>query len=153
MKYFIFAIALSFSFSCSSDLREVKLSDNQAILEACPGMEWVFGKNYKNSTLLAEDIKLAEKLLNECFAREKTGIVNPFAGRSPGDYMRQFIGAENEAGEKIILINCFSRNHLDSFKVWKTSFVKASDGGNNFFHLKINVTKGIYYDLQVNTAP
>ena len=126
------------------------LNPNQTIIDASKNMEWVFGKNYKSWTPSGTDIENAEKLITECFNDQKTGTLNRLLNRKPEDYYRQFVGAINEKGEKIIWVNCFCEKEINFFKDWKTNIIMVADGGNCFFNLKINVDKNNYFDVMVN---
>lgn len=63
-------------------------------------------------------------------------------------YKRQYIAVTNTKGEKEVWVNIFCRT--DYFLNWKTKLFNVKDGGNCFFNLKINLTKGMYYDFYVN---
>jgi len=126
------------------------LGSDQAVIETTGDMEWVFGKNYKPWTPTESDIQKAENLITQCFNDQKRGTVNRLLNRKPEDYCRQFFGAINEKGEKIIWINCFCKDQITSFKDWKTKLRVVSDGGNCFFNMKVNIDKNDYYDVMVN---
>ena len=66
-------------------------------------------------------------------------------------YIVQSIAVRNKNGEKEIWLNCIHKNVLDDFdNDWKRTIMLIGDGGPYFFNIKINLTKKIYYDLQVN---
>src|SRR5260370_4573202 len=125
------------------------LKSNQTIIPAAPNMDLIYGSNYKNWNPELSDIEKAEKLLKECSIKEKKGDSGrPFA--KPLDrYDRQFIGAINENGDKIIWVNCFCKERENFFIGWKDKIVFIDDAGTCFFNVKINITKNIYYDLTV----
>src|SRR5258706_5004145 len=110
-----------------------ELKDNQAIIKTPEKMEWLFGKGYKSWTPENSDIETAEKLLYDCIAKERTGTVDHLLNRKLEDYNRQFIGAEEENGEKTIYINCFCKAEEKTLKDWKTMMFSVADGGNCFF--------------------
>ncbi len=136
--------------SCSKMLSTASLKPNETIIEADKRMEWAFGKNYKNWTPEASDIETAEKILKDCFEKQKMATRNELLNRVPDDYNMQFVGAINENGEKIIWINSFCKEEESSFKEWKTKIFSVADGGNCFFNVKINISKNTYFDLMVN---
>lgn len=127
-----------------------ELKPYQAIVSVRENMNWAFGRNYKPWTPEPNDIELAEKLLKECFDKEKSGTVNPFFGKSLDEYNRQFIGAVIEGGNRVILVNCFCRSEEKILNKWRDELVLVADGGNCFFHLKVNIDTGRYYGLMVN---
>jgi hypothetical protein len=66
-------------------------------------------------------------------------------------YVVQSIAVRNKNGEKEIWLNCIHKNVLNDFdNDWKKAIMLILDGGPYFFNIKINLTKKIYYDLQVN---
>jgi hypothetical protein len=62
-------------------------------------------------------------------------------------YTKQLLPAINKNGEKIVYINCFGGKPSEDF--WKHELVQVSDGGNNFFNLIINITKGTFYNVKI----
>lgn len=126
------------------------MKPDEALIDAGKNLDWVFGKNYAGWTPGDKDIETSEKLLNDCFDKQKSGTVNRLLNRKPDDYDRQFIGAIDPNGDKIIWINCFCKGEESSFKDWKNKIVFVNDGGDCFFNVKINITKNTYYDLMVN---
>lgn len=63
------------------------------------------------------------------------------------NYKRQYIATLNSKGEKEVWVNCFCAAWKEN---WKNDLIIVKDGGNCFFHLKINVTTKKYYDLMIN---
>lgn len=126
------------------------LKPYQAIIPSEAKMDWLFGKNYKSWTPSDNDIEDAEKLLYTGYVDQKRGTVNRLLYRNLEDYDRQFVGAIDENGDKIIWINCFCKKEEGSFKKWKEEIVHVADGGNCFFNMKANITKNTYTDFIVN---
>lgn len=62
-------------------------------------------------------------------------------------YGRQYVAYINEKGEKEVWINCFCFVHNNE---WKKAVFTASDGGNCFFNLTVNLTMNKVLDLSVN---
>lgn len=62
-------------------------------------------------------------------------------------YKRQYMAAINDKGEKVVWINCFC-DQWDKHS--RTSPYIVMDGGNCYFNLKVNLTKGMCYELMVN---
>lgn len=136
--------------SCSRNQSAASLNPNQTIIDADKSMDWVFGKNFTSWTPEENDIDAAEKLLKDCFDSQKNAAKNRFLNKSLDDYDRQFIGAVNENGDKIIWVNCFCNTQENYFKDWKTKLVFVKDGGNCYFNLIVNITKNTYSDLMIN---
>lgn len=62
-------------------------------------------------------------------------------------YKIQYLPIVNSKGEKEVWVNCFCST---GNRNWKETIISAKDGGNCFFKLKINLTKGYYYEFSVN---
>ncbi len=127
-----------------------KLEPNQVIIKPSDEQfKTIFGDKYKYRELAADEIPAAEKLLKECFNKDKSGTVDHFLDRSLDEYNRQFVGAADAAGDKIIWVNCAAKSDKDN-GAWKNRLILSTGGGNNFFNVKINSSKGNYYDLKIN---
>jgi hypothetical protein len=64
------------------------------------------------------------------------------------NYKRQYIAIINRNGEKEVCLNFFCKSFQDD--KWKTQWIEVMDGGNCFFHLKINLTRRFIYNFSVN---
>lgn len=129
---------------------KAELQDDETIINAPADLNWAFGKGYKNYTPGSEDIKTALAVLNECFRKESSGTNNPFTGRKPDDYIKQFIGAEIYGGDKVIMINCFCKDSEKNLQNWRSEMVLVPDGGNCYFRVTVNLGRKSYYNLMVN---
>lgn len=123
---------------------------------------WAFN-DCSPADLTNDDLIQIEKLLRECvdnYNPEQEKQFNEIKSKYPGykfykkhfiidleRYRRQYIAVTNKEGEKEVWINCFCDKEID---YWKTDIVFVFDGGNCFFNLKVNLTKGEYYELLVN---
>jgi hypothetical protein len=65
-------------------------------------------------------------------------------------YNRQYIAILNENGEKEVYVNCFKNSHVRKDEYWKSDLYIVMDGGSAYFKVKINLTKGFYYNFSVN---
>ncbi len=61
---------------------------------------------------------------------------------------RQYIPVINEVGEKVVWINLFCDDW--GSENWKSEIMMVNDGGNCYFNLKINLSKGTYSELFIN---
>ena len=138
-----------------TDNKTVKytLNSHKVILPAESGMEWLFGKNYKNWNPSDDDIEAADKLFIEGFNDQKRGTVDRVLYRKPEEYYRQYVGVTDSTGDKIIWINCFCDKEADTFKDWKERIIRVSDGGNCFINVKTNISKNKYTEFNVNGGP
>jgi len=133
-----------------------------AVLPLDTAQCWVF-KDCSPADLTNDDLIQIERLLRDCIDKynpiqEKR--FNEINAKYPGRrfykehfvidlklYRRQYIAATNKTGEKEVWINCFCDKDE---AYWKTGIVEVFDGGNCYFNLRVNLTKGEYYELIVN---
>ena len=112
------------------------------------------------TSLTEKEIETIEPLFEESIERYNAGQENIYerihAKHSDvkrgdfiidaGKYKRQYIAVVTPTGEKLVWINCF----CDTNGNWKKDIVEMLDGGNCFFNVMINLTKGKYYNFSVN---
>lgn len=123
---------------------------------------WLF-KNASPSELNHSDLIQIEQILTNCIDEYNPGQKQEFEELSTKypdqnfrisdfiielkEYKRQYVPVINENGEKEIWVNCFcGAMNMD----WKKAMVLVNDGGNCYFQMRINLTKGSYFDFMVN---
>jgi hypothetical protein len=147
--------------SQNSTTMQVPDSSQYVILPFYSSVNWPF-QDAQPAALDSADLASIEQLLSECIneynvaqvkAFEKVKEENPNATIHKGEYVidlipykRQYVAVTNKKGEKEVWVNCFCMD----MKNWKTDIVRVMDGGNCFFHVKINLTKNTFYQLSVN---
>jgi hypothetical protein len=109
-------------------------------------MEYLF-ENSIASELTIDDLGIINNILSNAIYKYN---MNESKDIILSKYKRQYIAVYNEYGEKEVYINCFNAKYIEELGYWKTKLVVVRDGGNNFFQLKINLSKKIYYDFFVN---
>ncbi|MDB5274058.1 MAG: hypothetical protein JWO58_2425 [Chitinophagaceae bacterium] len=136
-------------------------SSQYVILPFYASVNWPF-QDAQPAALDSSDFASIEQLLAESIneynaaqvkAFEKAKEENPNATVHKGEYVidyatykRQYVAVTNKKGEKEVWVNCFCMD----MKNWKTDIVLVMDGGNCFFHVKINLIKKTHYQLSVN---
>jgi hypothetical protein len=175
MKTLILIILISI-ISCNGTEKSPKVKTNEktqteftlpkseyVILPFNKKKNWIF-KNAKQTELtqtelikIEEILKIAVKKNNENQEKEvkthnekypkdkwnKTGYELSLDGKK-----RQYIPVINENGEKEVWINFFCNDW--GSENWKSEIMIVMDGGNCYFNLKINLTKGSYSELYIN---
>jgi hypothetical protein len=110
-----------------------------------------FGESYRRAVLTKLDVKIIDSLVEQCVADYNSSLKPEFKhfgiDLNRGNYRKQLVAATNTKGEKEVWINCFCR--ADDIR-WKTEIMYVDDGGSCYFKLRVNLTKGTYYDLGVN---
>lgn len=130
------------------------LKDDETIIEVGTHMEWVFGKDYKSWRPSGEDIEKSRQMIRKCFEDQEDAYVNRVLNRKPEDYCKQYVGAVNSNGERILWINMFCKKEIEMFKKWKTDILFVADGGNCFLQIKFNWEKNDgHYEFKVNGGP
>ena len=110
--------------------------------------DYIFDKSYKPAKLTITDINEIDNLINKAVKKHNKTATKYFQIENPSRYYKQFIAAINSKGEKIAWANCFCS--IKDVNYWKKSAVLSADGGNCYFKLKINLSKGTTYDFTVN---
>lgn len=104
-------------------------------------------KDCKPTELTADDIQKIETLLSDCITNNNSDRNRLTDIEDLKRYKRQYVAVINSTGEKEVWVNCFCDA---SNKDWKNEIIEVLDGGNCYFNLKINLTKGQCYDLMIN---
>jgi len=89
-----------------------------------------------------EEVVKAESILKSCVSTDQYGADSLFIKANSiqklSNYKRQYFGAINGRGQKLIWINCFHKED-NSFADWKTEEVSVQDGGDWFFNIVTNI--------------
>ena len=102
----------------------------------------------KPTNLTKLEIDTVETILRQAVQQYNQGMKNErYLIKPLTNYIRQYIPVLNDKGEREVYVNCFCSTGDDK---WKTEIVGASDGGNCYFHVKINLTAKTYSQLAVN---
>lgn len=125
---------------------------------------YIFGKDHfvlmtienqqERYTPEKQDIHLAERVLKEGLAVVNNPMNNqgggcPVIHKNLKKYIRQYVGFVNEAGEKVIWINFIWKSDADEKRLAK-EIGSALDGCSHYWNIKVNLDKGILYELNVN---
>lgn len=102
---------------------------------------------YKPKTLKPYDLEQNElikmdEILNKCFIENNEKL------RKKENYIFQCIAVINENEEKEVWVSCYckNKNRKENYKYW---LIDMCDGGNCNVHLKVNLTKNNYSELNV----
>ncbi|RYU95644.1 hypothetical protein [Emticicia agri] len=169
MKYLLFTLIALYIISCRQTPSKVNVSKEKIVDKSIIGIlpydsteKWAF-ENGKQAELTDNDFVIIEELLESrinSYNNHQQKRYNKIKAKHPEYtlrkedfiidlkvYKRQYVAITNSKGEKEVWVNCF----CDIFNEnWKKDIVIVLDGGNCYFNLKINITKGTYYDLMVN---
>jgi len=122
----------------------------------------LFDNRCKPAILTADDIDQIEKIIADTVKgynnlirknNQNYNLGYSFINR-PDNYYKQFITVSNLQGEKEVWVNCFCYNYLKAngqdADYWKKGIIRVNDGGNCFFQLKINLTRNVLKEFNVN---
>ena len=124
---------------------------------------WIGERPSKDFELSIDDIKECEILIAELINKYNTEQEKRFIemnAKYPGQidkmdyiidlkrYKRQYMSTISLSRQMIVYINFFC--YQEGMDYWKSELVQVEDGGNCFFHLKINLTTKIVSELNVN---
>ena len=121
----------------------------------------IFPSNYvdliggERFTPIRTEVDQAEKALTEDLEKTNNSLINqdgkynPIIHKNLKKYNRQYFGYIDKNGDKILLINCFWKQK-NRFVNWKKERVMVLDGGSHYWSIKLNLTTGKLFDLNVN---
>lgn len=102
---------------------------------------------YKPKTLKPYDLEQNEliqidNILKKCFTENKEKL------RKKENYIFQCIAVINQNEEKEVWVSCYcnNKNRKENYKYW---LIDMCDGGNCNVHLKVNLTKNNYSELNI----
>lgn len=89
-----------------------------------------------------EDVVMAERILKRCAEVDEIGADSLATGEvnDLSTYRRQYFGGINEKGQKLIWINCFSKESEFDHNDWKKEIVEVQDGGDWYFNVVTNIS-------------
>jgi hypothetical protein len=100
-----------------------------------------FDKNVKSYDLNTNELFQVDQILNQCISQHLS--------MNSEEYFKQCIAIKNPDNETIVWVNCLCKQ--DNFsKAFRYEIIHVSDGGDCFFRVKINLSKGTYFDLFIN---
>lgn len=130
-------------FSCTNtESEEINLSEIEYNILRLDNGEGIFEDTCNYHYIIKEEIRKAEKVFRQAIENYNKNSKEPL---DHNEYGRQYIGAETPRGDVLIYINCFK--YPQRFSQKGLFRVEVSDGGDDYLHVMINVTKGelIYF--------
>ncbi|KAA9339683.1 hypothetical protein F0P96_03450 [Hymenobacter busanensis] len=116
-------------------------------------------QSFKPAMLSAVELAAIDHMLQACVADFNTMQRQELSKRELAPYIdkkqffidlprykRQYVAVLNSRGEKEVWVNCFCSDETN----WRTQIVDVDDGGNCFFNVTINLSKGIWHDMAAN---
>lgn len=102
---------------------------------------------YKPKTIKPYDLEQSElfqidTILKKCFTENKEKL------RKKENYIFQCIAVLNQNQEKEVWVSCYCKNN-DRKENYKDRLIDMCDGGNCNVHLKVNLTKNDYTELNI----
>ena len=115
------------------------------------GDNYPFSTGYAPTTLAESDINDIENIFKKCVSDYNASLDQDhrdfIIDLDKNSYKKQLVPGKNSKGEKVVWVNCLCRVHDQS---WKSRIYSLEDGGNCYFHFKVNLQTKEYYDLIVN---
>lgn len=102
-----------------------------------------------------QEVKKAEQLLANQIEELNKEELNqdskecPDIDKNLNKYIRQYIGYINTSGEKIILINMLWAKDVD-YGGLDSEYILVFDGCSHYWKVKVNLSSGKVYDLEIN---
>lgn len=166
MKLLMFVFLFTFNLNClyANEFEKIENKDTLYILtKKYEGIVW--NKNYpinvKDNKIYRwnpciKDIEIAELIMEEYLNKISDSILVNQYGTCPiihlnlNKYIRQYIGIINEKGDKIIKINCFWNEYINSYPNWKTNLVNVDDGCSFYWSIKVDIYNKVCFDYYIN---
>ena len=109
---------------------------------------WLFEGRCLNADLSVSDVNTIDRLVRECIDEYMQGR----SRRSPDavsrrGYNLQLVAVINPHGEKEVWVNGLCKRAKHN---WRSDIVLVMDGGNCYYKLRINLTKGTFYGFGIN---
>jgi hypothetical protein len=154
-KWFLLAFAV---FSCTTNENalaqgtqsKVPAADysSMVVLPFDTNYYWIFEGKCKNAALSTVEIDMVDALVKDCIAQymKDRKRDDQYAVARKG-YNLQLVAVTNEHGEKEVWVNAICKRSTDN---WRSGIVMVMDGGNCYYHMKVNLSKKTYYDFGVN---
>ncbi len=137
----------------SQEYKVAKVDDSQNIILDTKDFSGVIFKYTSNEsskfhskgfTPTIEEVFKAERIFQQCLKVKKVGSdgmeIESRRIQHPSKYLRQYFGCYNEKGDKMIFLNCLSKEIKSTSDDWKNKQISTKDGGNNYFTILINIT-------------
>lgn len=126
--------------------------------------QYLFSKSFTSTDLTEKQIMECEKLLKlfvKDYNIEATSKFDEMTKKHPNikfnildftielnDYGRQYMSVVSNKGEIVVFVNCFCCP--TNFNYRDKKLVRVDDGGNCFFHFKVDLTKKKIFDFMEN---
>lgn len=88
----------------------------------------------------SELIKIKKIIIQQLEAKDKI-----FKNKKVTDYYKQCVFAINKKGETEVIIHGINKHSSLQKKYWKYKILNVSDGGNDYFEMKINLNTNLVY--------
>lgn len=124
--------------------------DKQFVMNSTAKLDLVVGQEYPRAELSAEDIKLADSLVNHFVQANYRHYDWSRKIENYYDYYRQYAAYKESPSRIILIINAFRHNKNPGNIDLREQFVVARGGGSNFFQVKVDLFNKTCFDLRVN---
>ncbi|MFA0963838.1 hypothetical protein AB9P05_18680 [Roseivirga sp. BDSF3-8] len=148
-------ILLSSTFACSQSKKMFDIDESYKGVIVTKDVDIFVDdkKEWFEPTL--EEVKKAEQMLANQIEKINKWKLNQVSKQCPvidknlNKYIRQYIGYTNTSGEKIILINMLWAKDVD-YGGLDTEYILVFDGCSHYWKVKVNLSSGKVYDLEIN---
>ena len=129
---------------------------------------YIFPKEYSSNLVHLEDLKERFTPSVSDIIKAEVALVNqirdinksrlnqsgscPVIDQNLPKYKRQYIGYINQNGDKIIWINFIGGKEIKNADQLGRNIIVVLDGCSYYWNIKVNISKGLLYDLYVNGA-
>jgi len=102
-----------------------------------------------------QEIAAAEQLIKAQLIKINQPLINqgrncPIIHKNLDKYKRQYVGYINAQGEKVIWVNFIWGKRRDLLSGLNKGVITVLDGCSYYWNIKVNISKGTLYALQIN---
>jgi hypothetical protein len=148
----------------SATMRRIKADTSTiALFPYDTASYWLFEEYSRchNAELSLSELDKVEELVQLCVTEyvnqrgdqlgqpEETTQRDPYRIARSG-YVLQCIAVIDARGEKQVWVNALCNHDWPTKNNWRERIQMVEDGGGCYYQLKVNLSKGTYYDLNVN---
>lgn len=129
---------------------EQKQPFNYHIFYSSKDIHVIFDESYKTNLLTKKQLLILKTLINRVSDSLNLVVTSTNLNTQKIDTLKhqfQIVSAKDSKGQSVVWVNAL----CDEDKAWRRMLVFVDDGGNCYYHFKINLTEKRYYSISLNT--
>jgi hypothetical protein len=110
----------------------------------------VFDESHKTNLLTNKQLLILKAIINRVSDSLNLIVTSTNVNTQEIDTLKhkfQIVSAKDSKGQSVVWVNAL----CDKNKDWRRQLVFVDDGGNCYYHFKINLSEKRYYSIAINT--